>query len=437
MPSHPLTPVIASLALFVSAGPTICAQAAPVTRAFTGFTLIDGTGRDPVPNATLLVRSGRIVAVGPASRVRIPDGAERVPLDGKFVMPGLINGHGHASGVQDLATYAAYGVTTVFSLGDEPADVFAARDAQRNAPALTPPALNAPPLNAPPLNAPPQYARVFLAGPVLAPSSPADAVVQVAAVAARGVDIVKIRVDDNLGTAAKMRPEIYRAVIDAAHARGLRVAVHLYYLDDAKALLAAGADYIAHSVRDQPVDSAFVRALLASKVCYTATLMREVSTFVYESTPAFFSDSLFLAHADRAWMNTVQQPARQEATRTSATAQRYRKQLPVAMQNLSTLHRAGVPIAMGTDTGPLGRFQGYFELMELEMMVDAGMTPAEALRSATSVAARCMRVDRDLGTLQVNKWADLLVLDASPLERISNIRRQHSVWIVGERIGTR
>jgi hypothetical protein len=160
MPSHPLTPVIASLALFVSAGPTIRAQAAPVTRAFTGFTLIDGTGRDPVPNTTLLVRSGRIVAVGPASRVRIPAGAERVPLDGKFVMPGLINGHGHATGIQDLATYAAYGVTTVFSLGDEPADVFAARDAQRNAPALSPP----------PLNAPPLHARVFLAGPVLTPS---------------------------------------------------------------------------------------------------------------------------------------------------------------------------------------------------------------------------------------------------------------------------
>ena len=420
MPSPLRRPVIASLALLFSAASMLHAQAAHATRAFTGFTLIDGTGAAPVPNATLLVRDGRIVAVGPSSRVRIPAGAEHVTLDGKFVMPGLINGHGHASGIADLATYAAYGVTTVFSLGDEPADVFAARDSQRMT--VFP-------------QAPLRHARVYLAGPVLSPSSPADAAAQVAAVATRGVDIVKIRVDDNLGTAPKMRPEIYRAVIDAAHARGLRVAVHLYYLDDAKLLLAAGADYIAHSVRDQPVDSAFVRALVASKVCYTPTLMREVSTFVYESTPAFFSDSLFLAHANRAWMATVQQPARQAATRTSVTAQRYKAQLPVAVQNLVTLHHAGVPIAMGTDTGPLGRFQGYFELMELEMMVDAGLTPADALRSATSVAARCMRVDRDLGTLQVNRWADLLVLDASPLDRISNIRRQHSVWIGGARVG--
>ena len=405
-----------ALALLLPVALAATLRAQP-TRAFTGATLIDGTGRAPIPNATVLVRNGRIVATGPAARVRIPAGAERVDLRGTWILPGLINGHGHAGSVKDLATYAAYGVTTVFSLGDEPAEVFASRATQGTTP--------------------PRHARVFLSGPVLAPTSPDDARAQVAAVAERGVDIVKIRVDDNLGTARKMPPEIWRAVIEAAHARGLRVAVHLYYLDDAKAVLAAGADYIAHSVRDVPVDRDFVQALVASRVCYTPTLMREVSTFVYESTPAFFSDSLFLAHANREWMATVQQPARQEATRTSASAQRYKAQLPVATANLTTLHAAGVPIAMGTDTGPLGRFQGYFELMELEMMVQAGMTPTQALHAATLGAAHCMRVDRDLGTLQRGKWADMLVLRGSPLENISNVRRQHSVWIGGEAIGGR
>lgn len=390
------------------------ASAQSVTRAFTGATLIDGTTRAPIANATLLVRDGRVLAAGPAAAVRIPAEAQRVPLQGKVIVPGLINAHGHASSVANLATYAAYGVTTVYSLGDETTEVFAARDAQQRSV--------------------PRHARVFVAGPVLNPTSPDDARTQVAAVADRRVDIVKIRVDDNLGTSPRMKPEVYRAVIEAAHARGLRVAVHLYYLDDAKALLAAGADFIAHSVRDLPVDGAFVTALKASGVCYSPTLMREVSTYVYESTPSFFADSLFLAHANREWMATVRQPARQEATRTSRSAQRYKAQLPVAMQNLAALHRAGVPIAMGTDTGPLGRFQGYFELMELEMMVDAGMTPAEALRSATSVAARCLKVDRELGSLEPGKWADFVVLDASPLERIQNIRRQHAVFIGGERL---
>jgi len=395
----------------------ICApagRAQSVTRAFVGATLIDGTTRAPVSNSTLLVRDGRVVAAGPSAAIRIPSDAERVDLSGRFIVPGLINAHGHASSVANLATYAAYGVTTVYSLGDETAEVFAARAAQRQRV--------------------PSHARVFVAGPVLNPTTPDEARTQVEAVVERGVDIVKIRVDDNLGTSAKMSPAVYKAVIDAAHARGLRVAVHLYYLDDAKALLAAGADFIAHSVRDVPVDEAFVRALRESRVCYSPTLMREVSTYVYESTPPFFSDSLFLAHANRDWMATVQQPARQEATRSSRSAQRYKAQLPVAMRNLASLHRAGVPIAMGTDTGPLGRFQGYFELMELEMMVDAGMTTAEALQSATSVAARCLQIDKELGSLEPGKWADFVVLDASPLDRIQNIRRQRGVYIGGERL---
>lgn len=385
--------------------------------AYTGFTLIDGTGAAPVANAAMLVENGRITAIGSTNAVRIPSGATRVSLAGQTVIPGLINAHGHASSVANLATYAAYGVTTVFSLGDETPDVFAARAAQRTA-------------------APP-HARVYLAGPVLNPVSAEDARAQVAKVAEQQVDIVKIRVDDNLGTTKKMPPEVWKAVIEAAHAKGLRVAVHLYYLDDAKAVLAAGADFIAHSVRDQPVDAAFVRALSASGVCYTPTLMREVSTFVYGSTPAFFRDSLFLAHANREWMATVSQPARMEAMRTSSSAQRYQAQLPVAVRNLKTLFDAGVPIAMGTDTGPLGRFQGYFELMELEMMVEAGLTPMQALVSATQTAARCLRVDRDLGTLERGKAADFVVLSASPLADIRRIRDQRGVYIGGARVDRR
>lgn len=305
-------------------------------------------------------------------------------------------------------------MTTVYSLGDETSEVFDARAAQ--------------------VGAPPRHARVFVAGPVLAPASPADARAQVAAVVARGVDIVKIRVDDNLGTTSKMTPEVYRAVIDEAHARGQRVAVHVYYLADAEALLAAGADFIAHSVRDREVSAAFTDALKQRNVCYSPTLMREVSTFVYDTVPAFFGDSLFLAHADRQWMATVTQPARMAATRASTSAQRYKAQLPVAMRNLRTLAAAGVPIAMGTDTGPLGRFQGYFELRELEMMVEAGLSPRAALYSATGGAARCMQLDGELGVIATGKQADFLVLEASPLENMANIRRQHSVWIGGQRV---
>jgi imidazolonepropionase-like amidohydrolase len=397
--------------------PASLAAQGGVIRAFVGATLVDGTGRPPVPDAVFVVRDGRIVAAGPAASVAIPAGAERVRLDGKYVIPGLINAHGHVARPIDRDRYAAYGVTTVWSLGDEPDAVFGTR-ASRDAAA-------------------PGRARVWASGPVLAPTTPEEARAQVAAAEARGVDVIKIRVDDNLGTTRKMPPDVYRAVIDEAHRRGLRVAVHFYYLDDARELLAAGADFLGHSVRDRVVDDAFVAAVRASGRCYSPTLMREVSTFVYGEVPDFFSDPLFQAHADPEWIARLRDPEQQRRTRESAAARTYRAQFPVALENLRRLYAAGVPIAMGTDTGPTGRFQGYFELMELELMVQAGLSPRDALVSATRVAAECMGVADRLGTLTPGRWADFVVLDANPLEHIRHVRRQHGTWMGGERLAPR
>jgi len=382
---------------------------------FTDFTLIDGSGGPAVRNAWMVVQDGRVTSVGDDSRTHSPVPAERISLAGKTVIPGLINAHGHINdATRDLRVYAAYGVTTVFSLGGETAPTFAARESQSVA------SLN--------------RARVFVSGPVLTPRTPEEARTQVAGVAAQKVDFVKIRVDDNLGTTQKMPPEVYRAVIEEAHRLGLRVAVHLFYLSDAKAVLDAGADLIAHSVRDLDVDAQVIAALKAKGICLSPTLMREVSTFVYEGTPDFFSDPLFLAYSDTQQVNTLRQPARQQAMRGSASAQRYKVALEVASRNVKKLFDAGIPIAMGTDTGPAGRFQGYFELMELELMVKAGLTPAQALAAATGVAARCMKVDRDLGTLTAGKWADFVVLDADPTADIRNVKRISSVWIAGNKV---
>jgi imidazolonepropionase-like amidohydrolase len=401
-----MKPIILSLAL--------AAPLAAQSRAFTGATLIDGSGRPAVSDAVLLVRDGRVVAAGPASRVQVPPGAERVPLDGRWIIPGLINAHGHVNGVRDLDTYAAYGTTTVVSLGGEPAEVLEARR-QQDVPSL-------------------RRSRVFVSGPVLTPVSADEARRMVNEVAAQRVDWVKIRVDDNLGTAPKMAPDVSRAVIAEAHAKGLRVATHLFYLADARGLLEAGTDLVAHSVRDLEVDAALIAHLRERNVCVTPTLMREVSTFVYESTPLWFSDPLFLLKADRALVARLQEPARQQALRDNASAQRYKLALEIASRNLKRLKDAGVGIAMGTDTGPVGRFQGYFELMELELMTKAGLTAREVLAAATLDAARCMHVDRDLGSLEAGKWADFVVLDADPLLDISNVRRIASVWIAGNQV---
>lgn len=398
--------------LTTAVGLLVTSVAQAQVRAFTGFTLIDGTGGVPVANATMVVRDGRIVAIG--AGVAVPAGATTTSLAGKFVIPGLVNSHGHVNTPADLLTYAQYGVTTVVSLGGESDAIFAAREAQ-SVPTLA-------------------RARVFVSGPVLAPNTPDEARAQVAALVPQRVDWVKIRVDDNLGTTRKMPPEVYRAVIDEAHRQGLRVAAHVYYLADAKDLVAAGVDFVAHSVRDVPVDDGFTNALKSSGRCYTPTLMREVSTFVYESTPDFFADPLFQSHANPEWVAAGRDETRQAATRANRAAQTYKAQLPVASRNLKRLFDAGVPIAMGTDTGPAGRFQGYFELLELERMVAAGLTPMQALQSATGVAARCMGLDRDLGTLATGKWADFMVLDANPASNISNVKRIASVWVAGNQV---
>jgi len=402
------------------------AQSPGGVKAFTGARVIDGTDRAPIDNATIVVRGGKVVAVGPGASVTVPAGAERIALTGKHVIPGLVNAHGHVGNtvgmeqgkysadnvLRDLRTYAAYGVTTVYSLGDDQEAGFKARDAQ-NVPTL-------------------DRARLYVAGPVLAPKTPDEARKQVGEVAAMKADIVKIRVDDNLGATPKMAPEIYKAVIDEAHKKNMRVAVHLFYLEDAKAVLDAGADFIAHSVRDVEVDDAVVAMLKRRDVCYCPTLMREVSTFVYESTPSWFSDPLFLKHADAKTLEQLKEPARQTAMKNSRSAQRYKVGLEVANRNLKKLSDAGIKIAMGTDTGPPARFQGYFELMELELMAKAGLTPKQVIVSATRDAARCQKLN-DVGTLEANKWADFVVLDADPLANISNTRKINAVYIAGNR----
>jgi imidazolonepropionase-like amidohydrolase len=399
-------------------------------KAFLGSRLFVGTGEAAIEDAVLLVREGRVEAVGPRTRIQVPPNAERVDLTGRTVMPGLVNAHGHVGETQGLRSgpelysaenvarqlglYARYGITTVFSLGGDQDAGFRERD-QAKKPTL-------------------DRARLHVAGPVIVAETPEEAWRRVDELAAKKPDLVKIRVDDNLGTAAKMPPAVYQAVIDQAHKHGLKVAVHVYYLDDAKGVLRAGADFIAHSVRDRAVDDELVGLLKARDVCLCPTLMREVSTFVYESEPEFFADPFFQREADTAVLATLRDPKRQEEMRTSRSAQTYKTALQTASRNLKTLVNAGVRIAMGTDSGPPARFQGYFEHLELELMAKAGLTPRQVLLSATGDAARCMGVSGSVGTLQAGALADFVVLTGNPLDDVRQTRTIQSVWIGGNRV---
>lgn len=408
-----------------------CAPATAQVTAFVGGRVIDGTGR-VIESGTVVVRDGVIAEVGPSASVRVPDGATRVDTTGKTVMPGLVNAHGHLSAVngfrtspdlytrdnlvRQLRAYATYGITTVFSLGDDQPEAFALRAEQATAP--------------------PGRARVYVAGPIVFTDTAEAARVETDKVIALKPDLIKIRVDDNLGTSKKMPEVAWRATLERAKAAKLTLAAHIFYLADAKALAEAGNTFIAHSVRDLPVDDAFLAAMRRGNQCYSPTLMREVSTFVYESTPPWVADPFFrrgYGAAIAAEASDAGRQAKFKASNGYAQGQKYKAGLAVAKANLKRVHDAGIRVAFGTDTGPAGRFQGFFEHLELEMMVQAGLTPMQAIVAATGNAAACWGKQGQLGAIARGAAADLLVLSANPLDAITNTRAIDAIYIGGRR----
>ena len=392
--------------------------------AFTNANIWDGSGEPALRNATLVVRDGRVASVGTEAA---PAGAKTVDLAGAWVVPGFVNAHGHVSGrwaadeiegiaaqvAGDLGLYARYGVTTVLSLGGAPRDSFGIRSEQ-DQPTL-------------------DRARLLLAGDPVFSQDEVEAAAMTRANIDAGVDWIKLRVDDNLGTVEKMSRNVLQSVVAVARAENVPIATHIYYMDDAAMMLEMGTSLIAHSVRDQQVTDEFVQTILDSGVCYVPTLVREVSTFVYGERPSFFDDPFFLEAAKQSQIDRVSDPEFMERMATSPTAAVYREALKQAQENLRILASAGVPIAFGTDSGPPGRFPGYFEHMEFDLMSEAGLTPEDILSSATAVAARCLQLG-DVGTLEPGKWADFVVLGQDPLTDVNALHSVRSVYVAGNAV---
>ena len=389
----------AAVALGLLAGFALSASAQTIT-AFEGARLIIGDGR-VIENATLVVDGARIAQLGSAADVRVPAGTTRVNLTGKTVMPMIIDTHTHLSTtreglIRDLKRRAYFGVSAALSLGVDGFDLLGMRNE------LIPGA-----------------ARFFSAGkgitrtepnrPTFQTNSEAEARKAVQENAAHRSDIIKVWVDEREGKVEKVTPAQYAAIIDEAHNRGLRVTAHIVHMDDAKGLMRAGIDAFAHGIRDRDIDEETV-AMFKARPYLTLTPNlpdRGVKVDLSWLRPG-------LAAAEFAKL--------EEANKDNPKAQAYHG---IQARNLAKLNAAGVRITLGTDGN-----RPWAPHDEMEDMVLAGMTPMQVIVAATRNSAGFVRIT-DAGTLETGMSADFIVLDANPLENITNTRRISSVILRG------
>ena len=225
---------------------------------------------------------------------------------------------------------------------------------------------------------------------------------------------------------------IVKAAGDAAHAAGVRLAVHALELAVAKAALRAGADYLVHSVEDEPVDEEFLALAKKNRALYCPTLFVVIgirsalsNTWKPSEPERRLGDpQIVAALGDLARIPPEKRPERVVKLMANPPAA---KASPVELGNLRTVWNAGIPVVMGTDAGNIGTLHGPSVFREMALMVAAGLTPLQVLRSATLNGARAMGLERETGTLAPGKLADLVILDADPLADVQNLSRIHRV----------
>jgi imidazolonepropionase-like amidohydrolase len=424
------------------------APASEPTLAITSGTVIDGTGAEPRPATTILVAGERILEIGPDAEVAVPGDARVVDAAGKWVIPGLIDAHVHlfqSGGLytrpdvidlrherpyeEELAwlrahlpdTFARYivsGVTGLVDMGG-PMWTFEARELAREL-TLAPRVAVAGPLLA--TFVPPALAAVA-DPPMVAISDPAEARAQIEAITARGPDMIKLWLVGPDETILRAMDWV-EAAIASSHAEGIPVVAHATSLRAAQAVVAAGVDILAHSVTDRVMDDDLMEAMAARGVVYVTTFaVQEGYRDVLSGRrqPTAFERRLAHPEVVASW-DGLPRPRWLDRRVPS----------PVEAENLRRAVRHGVVVAAGSDAGNIGTLHGPGLHRELELIVDAGLSPLQALQAATHGSAAAMRRSHELGQIAPGYLADLVILNADPTAAIANTRSIHRVVLGGE-----
>jgi imidazolonepropionase-like amidohydrolase len=402
------------------------------TFAFVGAMVIDGTGKPPIPNATVVTSGGKIIAVGPSSSVKIPKDAQRIDVTGKYIIPGLWDMHAHYEQVEWGPIYLAAGVTTVRDVGNEYDFITQVRDAVNSGKALGP--------------------HMLLAGIVDGDGPYAIGINRVNNAEDAQKWVMKYHEANfqQIKIYSSMKPDNVKAICADAHKVGMTVTGHIPNGMTAYEGVDDGMDMInhIHYITDllMPKDYDYKKATRQQRM--DAMASADVNSEAGKKAVAFFKEHGTVIDPTVALFEMQFRPASEPPTQMEPGIARVAPELrePLtsggmppemaptgqkifqhSLELIGALHKAGVPIVVGTDqTVP-----GFSVYREIELYAQAGFTPMEALQAATIVPARAMKADADSGSLEVGKRADLDVLDANPLDDIHNVRTVRSVLANG------
>ncbi|MBE9463039.1 amidohydrolase family protein [Dyadobacter subterraneus] len=406
--------------------------------------LIDGTGSASKPDVDILIKGGIITEI--QSGLKEPN-AKLIDLKGKTIIPAIISAHTHIGTLKgntstaenytrenvlrQLKRYEDYGVGTILTMGTDRPLIFDGLIDSTKAGLLP-------------------GARLYSAGYgfntlekapgswmnlLWRPESPEQVPAQIEQLAKVKPTVIKIWVDDHGGKAEKMKPEIYKSIITEAHKKGIRVASHLYNLEDARDLTASGLDIMAHSIRDKEIDADLIKAMKAKGVAYIPTLSLDEYAFIYARKPEWVEDPFFKASLEPGVYEMIISQKYQDQVKNSPDYERNLAGSKMALKNLKKIHDAGILVALGTDSGAFPiRAQGFSEHLEMELMVQAGLTPMQTITAATRNSAKILKIDNHNGTLEKGKKADFIILTESPEKNIYNTRKIESVWKDGKEV---